>query len=115
MILLQRQGLVTGPVTEACTVLRGLVTECCLGFCEGKANSSTASLLLAKSQLASSDVSLYGSEAGNGKGNEGRNEDGEMTASMSIMELLMSILGSVEDQKYLRNFREAACGYPSLM
>lgn len=111
MTLLQGHG----PATEACTVLRGLVTECCHGFCEGQANPGTASLLLAKNQLASSDRSLYGNEGGIGKVDERRNEDGEMKASMSIIKLLMSICGSIEDQKYLYNFREAACGCHSLV
>lgn len=48
---------------------------------EGKASLSRASLLGAKSQLASSDRSLCGSGDENRKRDEGRNEDGEMIAS----------------------------------
>lgn len=47
---------------------------------EGKANLSRTSLLDAKSQLASSDRSLYGSEDGDRKRDEGINEDGEVIA-----------------------------------
>lgn len=47
---------------------------------EGKANLSRTSLLDAKSQLASSDRNLYGSEDGDRKRDEGINEDGEVIA-----------------------------------